>query len=77
MLNVSQCLGILGISETFYYLLGLFKKPQRAQRLAEKNNISLRLSAPSAVNLFCHDSFIQNKLKSLEFQAINYLNYTI
>jgi len=50
--------------KTFYYLLGLFKKPQRAQRFAEKNNISLRLSVSSAVNPFCHDSFIRNKLKS-------------
>jgi hypothetical protein len=50
--------------ETFYYFLGLFKKPQRAQRHAEKNNTSLRLSVSSAVNLFCHDPFIQNKLKS-------------
>ena len=43
------------------FLLGLFRKPQRAQRHAEKINTSLRLSA---VNLFCHDPFIQNKLKS-------------
>ncbi len=46
------------------FLLGLFRKPQRAQRHAEKINTSLRLSASSAVNLFCHDPFIQNKLKS-------------
>ncbi len=69
------------LNETFYYLLGRFRKPQRAQRHAEKNNTSLRLSALlyaslrfstplcaslgfSAVNLFCPDSFIQNKLKS-------------
>ena len=47
-----------------YFLLGLFRKPQRAQRHAEKNNTSLRLSASSAVNFFCHDLFIRNKLKS-------------
>ena len=52
------------LHETFYYLLGRFRKPQRAQRHAEKNNDPLRLSASSAVNLFCRDPFTQNKLKS-------------
>ena len=51
-------------AETFYYLLGLFKKLQRVQRHAEKNNTPLRLSASSTVNLFCHDPFIRNKLQS-------------
>jgi hypothetical protein len=59
-----ELMGWWSVPETFYYLPGRFRKPQRAQRHAEKNNKSLRLSASSAVNLFCHDSFIQNKLKS-------------
>ena len=53
-----QAMEICLNGETFYYLLGRFRKPQRAQRHAEKNNTSLRLSASSAVNLFCHDPFI-------------------
>jgi len=40
-------------------------KPQSTPRDAEKNNNPLRFSASSAVNLFCHDQLIQNKLKSL------------
>ena len=60
--SVPHCRALKG--ETFYYLLELFRKPQRAQRHAEKNNTSLRPSASSAVNLFCHDPFIRNKLKS-------------
>jgi len=59
--------------ETFYYLLGRFRKPQRAQRHAEKNNKPLRLSASSAVNIFCHDPFFQNKLKVTEFGISAYI----
>ncbi len=39
------------LDETFYYLLGRFIKPQRAQRHAEKNNTSLRLSTPLCASL--------------------------
>jgi len=53
-------------SGTFYYLLEWFGKPQRAQRHAEKNKPPLRISASSAVNLFCQNPFIRNILKSLQ-----------
>jgi len=49
--------------------------PKRAQRHTEKNNNSLRSSASSAVNFFCHDPLIQNKIKSLRFRGI--LSYEI
>ena len=50
----------------FLLFSGRSGKPQCTQRDAEKNNNPLRSSASSAVNLFCHDPLIQNKLKSLE-----------
>ncbi len=43
---------------------GTIQKTAESAEARRENNTSLRLSATSAVNLFYHDLFIQNKLKS-------------
>jgi hypothetical protein len=43
---------------------GTIQKTAESAEARRENKTSLRLSATSAVNLFYHDLFIQNKLKS-------------
>jgi len=43
---------------------GTIQKTAESAEARRENNTSLRLSASSAVNLFYHNLFIQNKLKS-------------
>jgi hypothetical protein len=61
----------------FLLFSGRSGKPQSTQRDAEKNNNPLRSSASSAVNLFCHDPLIQNKLKNLEILTQKYFTIPI
>ena len=54
-----------GTDRDFLLFTGTIQKTAESAEARRENNISLRLSASSAVNHFCHYSFIQNKLKSL------------
>ena len=47
----------------FLLFTGTIQKTAESAEARRENNTSLRLSASSAVNLFYHDPFIQNKLK--------------
>jgi len=58
----------------FLLFTGTIRKTAESAEARRENNTSLRLSASSAVNLFCHDPFIQNKLKSHKNDARSYLN---
>jgi hypothetical protein len=55
-------------SGDFLLFTGTIQKTAESAEARRENNTPLRLSATSAVNLFFHDLFIQNKLKSHEIR---------